>query len=169
MSTLVNRLLMLARADQGRQVLHIERLELRPLCEFACQSLEERAEERGVELELMPGEDAPEIDGDSALIVSLITNLVGNAINYSDMDKAKRWVRVSVSGSDGDARISVSDNGLGIPEEHVAHIFDRFYRVDSARGGEGTGLGLSLIHISRRLRPAAHQGPRGVRPCELLL
>lgn len=144
MSTLVNRLLMLARADQGRQVLHIERLELRPLCEFACQSLEERAEERSVELELVPGEDAPEIDGDSALIVSLITNLVGNAINYSDMDKPKRWVRVSVSGSDGDARISVADNGLGIPEEHVAHIFDRFYRVDSARGGEGTGLGLCL-------------------------
>lgn len=144
MSTLVNRLLMLARAEQGRQTLAIEPLDVRQLCGFACESLEDSAQEAGVKLELLPGGDAPTINGDSALVVSLITNLIGNAIKYRDPSKPERYVRVSVTGQDGEARVSVADNGIGIPEEHLGRVFDRFYRVDSARGGEGVGLGLCL-------------------------
>ena len=144
MATLVNRLLMLARADQGRQAVQVEPLDIRELCEFACESLAERAQEAGVELTMLPGDAAPQIDGDSALIVSLISNLIGNAINYSDPAKPERHVRVSVSGAAGEARICVEDNGLGIAPEHIKRIFDRFYRVDGSRGGEGTGLGLCL-------------------------
>ncbi len=144
MSTLVNRLLMLARAEQGRQTLAIEPLDVRQLCTFACESLEDAAQEAGVELRLEPGGDAPTIDGDSALVVSLITNLIGNAIKYRDPSKPERYVRVRVTGRDGEARVAVEDNGIGIPEEHLGRVFDRFYRVDSARGGEGVGLGLCL-------------------------
>ena len=93
---------------------------------------------------MLPGGDAPTINGDSALVVSLITNLIGNAIKYRDPSKPERYVRVSVTGQDGEARVSVADNGIGIPEEHLGRVFDRFYRVDSARGGEGVGLGLCL-------------------------
>lgn len=144
MSTLVNRLLMLARAEQGRQTLTIERLDLRQLCEFACESLEDAAQGEGVKLKLLPGVDSPAIEGDSALIVSLITNLIGNAIKYRDPAKPERRVYVRVSGRDGEARVSVEDNGIGISREHLGRVFDRFYRVDSARGGEGVGLGLCL-------------------------
>lgn len=144
MSTLVNRLLMLARAEQGRQTLAIEPLDVRQLCTFACESLADAAQEAGVELKLEPGDDAPTIDGDSALVVSLMTNLIGNAIKYRDPSKSERYVRVRVTGHDGEARVTVEDNGIGIPEEHLGRVFDRFYRVDSVRGGEGVGLGLCL-------------------------
>ncbi len=72
-----------------------------------------------------------------------ITNLVENAIKYNKEDG---WVRVSINADHKYFFVTVSDSGIGIPDECREHIFERFYRVDKARSREkgGTGLGLAI-------------------------
>ena len=74
----------------------------------------------------------------------MVTNLTDNAIKYTP-EEGKVTLSVTVKG--GQVLFSVKDNGIGIAPEHVAHIFDRFYRVDKARSRQtgGTGLGLSIV------------------------
>ncbi|MBP5702773.1 MAG: ATP-binding protein, partial [Lachnospiraceae bacterium] len=74
---------------------------------------------------------------------SLITNLVENAIKYNHENG---WVRVSLDADHQDFKLTVEDSGLGIPEESLAHIYERFYRVDKSHSREigGTGLGLAI-------------------------
>lgn len=91
-------------------------------------------------------EDAiPDRAVDGARLTLVLMNLVWNAINYSDPGKSERWVRMEMS-LDGDSalRISVADNGLGIPPDARDRIFERFFRAHPDVQG-GTGLGLSIV------------------------
>ena len=74
----------------------------------------------------------------------MIYNLVDNAVKYSPPGRA---VQVSLDGRDGWIILTVEDNGVGIPEEDLSRIFERFYRVDKARSRKagGTGLGLAIV------------------------
>ena len=76
-------------------------------------------------------------------IKQAITNLITNAIRYTDEDGK---IIISASKEDKFIKINVSDNGCGIAEEHIPHLTERFYRVDSSRnrGNGGTGLGLAI-------------------------
>ncbi len=88
------------------------------------------------------------IQGVSQLIEELITNLIENAIKYNKVSGA---VSIQVTESDNSVSLSVSDTGIGIPIEHQARIFERFYRVDKSHSKEtgGTGLGLAIVkHIA---------------------
>ena len=87
---------------------------------------------------------AMEIEGDPARLEQVVSNLIDNAIKYTDPG-GKIFVELRQSGSE--AVLSVRDTGIGIPEEDITHLFDRFYRVDKARsrGTGGTGLGLSIV------------------------
>jgi signal transduction histidine kinase len=100
------------------------------------------ADERGVTLR---AEDAApcSIQGDEDQLRRLLFNLVDNAIKFTP---ASGTVRIETTSSDGEARIAVTDSGAGIPPEHLPHVFQRFYRVDPARGSDtgGTGLGLAI-------------------------
>ncbi len=80
---------------------------------------------------------------DEVKITSLITNLVENAIKYNHENG---WVRVSLDADHQDFKLTVEDSGLGIPEESLAHVYERFYRVDKSHSREigGTGLGLAI-------------------------
>jgi two-component system phosphate regulon sensor histidine kinase PhoR len=76
----------------------------------------------------------------------MLINLIDNAVKYTE----KGTVTVSLAAKDGDIVIDVRDTGIGIPEEHLTHIFERFYVVDKSRSRKlgGTGLGLSIVkHI----------------------
>jgi two-component system sensor histidine kinase SenX3 len=102
------------------------------------------AEEQDIDL-AVACEDGCRVWGDAQLVTTAITNLIGNAIAYSD-----RGTRVAVSvrrGSDGLVDIAVTDQGLGIAPEEQERIFERFYRVDTARSRAtgGTGLGLAIV------------------------
>jgi len=96
-------------------------------------------------------EDAPAVLlGDRDQLTMAIQNLIENAINYSPEN-----TKVSVTSKikDGIVEISVTDQGIGIPEEDLARIFERFYRVDPARSRQtgGTGLGLSIVkHVAAK-------------------
>jgi two-component system phosphate regulon sensor histidine kinase PhoR len=85
--------------------------------------------------------------GDSQKIHQVVVNLLSNAISYT---QEGGLVTVEVQPAEGGVEISVTDNGIGIPPEHLSRIFERFYRVDKSRSREegGTGLGLSIVkHI----------------------
>jgi two-component system phosphate regulon sensor histidine kinase PhoR len=84
---------------------------------------------------------------EKSLLEQAVVNLIDNAINYSE-EKKTVWIKGEAAG--GKALISVRDEGIGIPGEHLERIFERFYRVDKARSRKlgGTGLGLSIVkHI----------------------
>ena len=101
------------------------------------------AEARKVEI-IYNNNDSAIVNGDRDQITMAIHNLVENAINYSP--DATR-VAIGVNEVDGICEISVSDQGIGIPEKDLERIFERFYRVDAARSRitGGTGLGLSIV------------------------
>jgi two-component system phosphate regulon sensor histidine kinase PhoR len=85
---------------------------------------------------------------DAALIEEAVLNLIENALRYS----GSLTIGLSLENIGGRARISVTDNGVGIEEKHLPRIFERFYRVDKARSREkgGTGLGLAIVkHIAQ--------------------
>jgi len=109
-----------------------------------CKSM---AEERSIDVQLDVGQELrARVNG--RLIEHALVNLIDNAINYSEPGGC---VRVSAAESDGGTlTVSVKDEGCGIARHHLAHVFERFYRVDKARSREagGTGLGLAIVkHI----------------------
>lgn len=94
----------------------------------------------------------PDVEVDAAAVELCLTNYVSNAVKYSDALKERRWVRIgariqgpTVDRSVGELIVEVADNGLGIPPEARAHLFERFYRVHHESAIEGTGLGLSIV------------------------
>jgi signal transduction histidine kinase len=104
------------------------------------------AQEKNIQL-LLPRNDACRLEGDPTLIRRLLYNLLDNAIKYTG---ALGQVTVVASVNAGQWIVEIADNGVGIPPEHLPHVFDRFYRVDPARAEESGGAGLGLA-ISRAI------------------
>src|SRR6202521_432057 len=115
------------------------------------RQLREAARARGVEIKMAA--DLPTLDVSAAAFELCLSNLIANAIKYSDPAKDKRWVeiRARVSSPDDGAEpqtiVEVRDNGLGVPEEKRSRLFERFYRAheDTQADIDGTGLGLSIV------------------------
>jgi signal transduction histidine kinase len=115
------------------------------------RQLRESARARGVEIRVAP--DLPGIDVSAAAFELCLSNLLANAIKYSDPAKEKRWVQVRASlsapddGAPPETVVEVRDNGLGVPEHKRAHLFERFFRAHEDITGDidGTGLGLSIV------------------------
>lgn len=113
----------------------------------AARQLREMAEARDVEIRV--ADDMPTLTVDVGRLELALLNLLSNGIKYADPDKPRRTVDVSARPSeDGRCRIAIRDNGIGIPADKVATIFDRFSRAHSQRDGDlkvtGLGLGLSI-------------------------
>jgi signal transduction histidine kinase len=153
MTALVNDLLTLARMDAGQAVLESQPVDLSDVAVETMERLSPLAERSGVCLEAL---DLPEVRilGDRQHLVRMVSNLVDNGIKYVTGEGRKVSI---MTGRTGDtAWVRVSDNGPGIPPEHIPHLFDRFYRVDPSRtrgreGGSveqapgGSGLGLAIV------------------------
>lgn len=100
-------------------------------------------EEKGVVLEIeLPG-DLPSVLADRDRISQVLMNLVGNALQYTPRGGT---VQIETRRAENEVLISIKDTGIGIPPEHLPHIFTRFYRVDSSRSraGGGSGIGLTI-------------------------
>jgi signal transduction histidine kinase len=114
----------------------------------AARQLREMADARGVEIRLM--DTLPTLTIDVGRLELTFVNLLSNAIKYSDEAKPVRWVEISgLESADSCCQIAVRDNGLGIPPDSVAGIFDRFTRAHVERDDivhvGGLGLGLSIV------------------------
>lgn len=149
LAELVHQIIGLSRLQSSDPLLHQEEVSVSELVDEAVSRCRERAGQRGVSL-IIARMAAAHVTGDRWQLVDAITNLVQNAINYSDKNAR---VAVSVKTTDGGqfVEVLVSDNGIGIKPEDQERIFERFYRVDYGRSREmgGTGLGLSVVrHIA---------------------
>lgn len=140
LSQIIETLLFLARAENSEIALHKTRLDGRVELEAACSYLEALAEEHGVRL-ICQGQGF--VHADAQLLKRVLSNLLLNAIQRTP---AGGEICLSIKAADdGTAIISVQDSGSGISAEHLPKLFDRFYRVTSARSEEGTGLGLAIV------------------------
>jgi heavy metal sensor kinase len=139
MRELVESLLVLARADADALELNYGRFDLRQAVDDCLALMSPMAQRRNVNLEAQGA--GVRIDADRDQIVRLITNLIGNAIQYN---REGGTVRVAVVEDGGQAVLEVIDTGMGIAREDQPRIFQRFFRADKARSRESGGCGLGL-------------------------
>ncbi len=143
LSGIITDLLTLTQMDSRRYALKTDAVDLSALCEETLHALRPAADKAKLSLE---GSIAPDVVlmGDESKLSQVVYNLIDNAVKYTP-EGGQVAVRLESEGKE--AVLTVSDNGIGIPEEDVKHIFDRFYRVDKARSRAtgGTGLGLSIV------------------------
>ena len=147
LSSLIADLLALSELESGEVVMHPGSIRLAGAVQQTLQLLELKSEEKGVRVESRGLEGIPEVWADRGRLDQVLMNLLDNAVKYS---KAGGRVTVSAALEDDMVRVFVRDNGIGIPQEDLPRLFERFYRVDEARSRErgGTGLGLSIVkHI----------------------
>ena len=139
--TLIGDIIRLSQLDEG-EVLSKERLDLLEVAQGAADDLQAEAEKKNVHLSVS-GEPA-ELEGVRQLIYEVAYNLGDNAIKYN-VDGGS--VSINVSSDGKNAKLTVSDTGIGIAAEDQSRIFERFYRVDKSHSKEsgGTGLGLSIV------------------------
>ena len=149
MKVTLENLVELSRMDEdARQSRHIA---LPQAAAEVARQLRESARAHGVEIRLPA--NLPSVEVSAAAFELCLSNLLANAIKYSDQSKDKRWVEVRahvVAPGDGGAPetiVEVQDNGIGVPEDKRTELFSRFFRAHEGTKGEieGTGLGLSIV------------------------
>lgn len=143
LSRLVDDLLNLARADAGRVKLQSEEFYLNDLLAECCRSAQSLAAARGIALECRPAGDAP-FRGDEELLRRLVMNLLDNAIRYT---LPGGRVSAALEAEESRFRIRIADTGVGISPDAAPHVFERFYRADTARSRQDGGFGLGLAIV----------------------
>jgi two-component system phosphate regulon sensor histidine kinase PhoR len=149
LNTILEGLDAISKLESGTIILEIQKFDIKVLIEEVFEDLEFKAKKKGISLEFKAGADASRmVDADRETIRQVLTNLVTNSIKYGNENGV---TRVGMYDMDKNLLIEVADDGIGITEDHLEHVFDRFYRVDKSRSrkkGGGSGLGLSIVkHI----------------------
>ena len=149
LNAIIDDLLSLSRLEEGgeKRAILFEDVKLRPVLETAIELAGVRAEQKRIKVELSC-DASISARVNAPLLEQAIVNLVDNAVKYSDEGTT---VSIEVVQQDRETTISVKDTGCGIPPEHLARIFERFYVVDKSRSRKlgGTGLGLAIVkHIT---------------------
>ena len=134
---IVKDLLALAELEKDGTVLDTGELDVRTVTENVLKLFERRSREKGLKLDLESGPGPMRLIGDAFQLEQMLINLVDNAVKFTDRGS----VVVALSRSGSDFVIEVRDTGPGIPEEHLPHIFERFYVVDKSRQGSSGGPG----------------------------
>jgi len=145
-SKIIEDLLSLVKMDKGSAQLNVVNLNVNELLEAILKRLQPIAEKQEVELVLESFRPVM-ADLDETKISLAFTNLVENAIKYN---RQGGWVRITLNADHQYFYVTIEDSGIGIPQESLDHIFERFYRVDKSHSREigGTGLGLAITRNS---------------------
>jgi two-component system OmpR family sensor kinase len=138
---IVKDLLDLARYEHGGVVLQRRVFDIERLFQNVAGRHERDAHTKGVAIRIQVDAHADQVVADPDRIEQAIENLVGNALRHTP---AGGTITLSATQAGGAATLSVSDTGAGITPEHLPHVFERFYKVDTARAAESTGSGLGL-------------------------
>lgn len=145
LAALVDELLDLARLESGRITLRLETLEPAELIGRGAERLKPQTERARLALVVDVPEGLPAVRADRSRVEQVLLNLIHNAIKFTP---AGGVITVRAQVVDGVLRVSVRDTGVGISEQELPRIFERFYKEDKARRSEGTGLGLAIAkHI----------------------
>lgn len=142
MLELINNMLRLSKLDSSDRPRNIRRLKVEEVCGEVVKRLAVQAEEMGVSVTI---DGSAECSADENDMFTMLSNVVSNAIKYN---KRGGSVKIALTPEGSGARIEVSDTGIGIAPEHIGRIFERFFKVDTARTRSkalSTGLGLSIV------------------------
>ncbi len=143
MARMVEDLLDLAKHEQKASSFTPRVVAVERIFEHVRSRFDQQAREAGVTLESRVAPKVDQIFADPDRVEQVISNLVANAIRHTPPDGR---VSLAAEAHAGGCRLSVVDTGEGLPAEHTAHVFDRFYKVEASRaGGGGSGLGLSIV------------------------
>ncbi len=153
LATLINDILDLSKVESGKLAMELKPYSIKLIITRVVSALSKQAKSKSISVEVNIPEDFPSVMVDETKMTQVFFNLLDNAIKYTEKNG-----KIEVTGllRSNSVEISVADNGIGIPEEDLPRIFERFYRVDKARSRElgGTGLGLAIVkHIAQ-----AHNG-----------
>ena len=149
LTRLINDILSISKLESGMTDAPTERIQLDKMAFEVADMLRIHAEEKQVTINAHRNKKPVYIVGNPDHVEQMLINLIENAIKYN---KPGGSVTVHVFGNDREANLTISDTGIGIPEEHLPRLFERFYRVDKGRSRSmgGTGLGLAIVkHIVR--------------------
>ena len=144
LNRLVDDLQELSRVEARAYELDIRPLDVSALAQTVTKRLAPQAKAKRISLDLELAPDLPRVLADEDRAVQVLTNLAGNALHYTPEGGR---VTIAAQQIDGEVHVTVQDTGIGIPPEHLEHIFDRFYRVDKSRSrqsGSGSGIGLTI-------------------------
>ena len=144
LNRLVDDLQELSRVEARAYQLDIRPLDVSSLAQTVTKRLATHAEAKRIILDLELTPNLPHVLADEDRATQVLTNLVGNALQYTPENGR---ITLSAKHVANEVQIAVRDTGIGIPPEHLTHIFDRFYRVDKSRSrqsGGGSGIGLTI-------------------------
>jgi two-component system phosphate regulon sensor histidine kinase PhoR len=148
LQNIVEDLEVIARLESGKSSLEPSNFSIKELCNMVMADLESMAEPKMISLKFKENSVKNLIvNADKEAIRQVLTNLIVNSIKYG---REGGITKIGIYDLGDDVLIEISDNGIGISEEHHKHLFDRFYRVDPSRSRKqgGSGLGLSIVkHI----------------------
>lgn len=147
LSKIVNKILNFSKIDAGKKNYNFAKYDLNSILKELYNSYKFHLENQGFEFKLKQEDGKGEAIIDKEAVTEAIINLIDNAVKYSREEKK---IELSVERKNGFTAVSVSDRGIGIPEEDRKKIFDKFYRVPTGdvHDVKGTGLGLTLVkHI----------------------
>lgn len=144
MKRIVSDLLVLSRLDNKKTQWNIEKFDLRQSVRRLCDVMRVDLEAHGHRITFGCDRDLPEITADRQRIEQVVINIISNAIKYTP-DGGQIDIKLMKTQHDS-VIINIRDNGIGIPQEDIAHLFERFYRVEKSRNQDagGTGLGLAI-------------------------
>ncbi len=148
LNTLLSDLIDISRIESGEMKMSFRYFNLHDFLESVINELQPSAKQRNIYLRLdTTGREDLQVLGDRERLQQVLNNLIENAMKYN---KPGGEVLVTYQLDDGHVRIAVTDTGIGIAQEHLSRVFERFYRIDKERSREtgGTGLGLAIVkHI----------------------
>jgi len=144
LNRLVDDLQELSRVEAGAYELDLRPIQIAPMVETLAKRFRQQFGTKRVTLDLNLAADLPPVLADEHRILQVLTNLTGNALQYTPENGT---VTISAKRTNGSVNFTVRDTGAGIAPEHLSHLFDRFYRVDKSRSraaGGGSGIGLTI-------------------------
>jgi len=147
LSRLIDELLNLSKIEDKRAIPNWQPLNIGNLIDRAVTILKPKALEKEITIDVEASETIPVFEGDADMMCQVLINLIDNSISYT---QSGGEIHIRASAGAHELKVDVQDNGIGIPQESLHRVFERFYRVDKARSREqgGTGLGLSIVkHI----------------------
>jgi two-component system sensor histidine kinase ResE len=152
-------LLDLARLEAGTADLKMSSVDMSALLRNIVEKFRRQAQNAGVALQLSVPENLPGLVGDGDRLAQVFTNLVDNALKFTPVNGQ---VTLSAVNAGDELEISITDTGIGVPDEALPRLFDRFYQADPSRaGGEKHGAGLGLAIVQEIVQ--AHDGRISVR------
>ena len=153
LTKLTEQLLEMNRYENNGIVLNYTTFDINELIRNAASSFEKRCTEKHISIHLIFSAPSMFVDADRDKISQVIQNLIDNAVKFSSSDSS---IEIQTTVQKGKVFVTVSDHGIGIPEESLSRIWDRFYKTDVSRGKDKTGSGLGLA-ITKEIIDAHHE------------